>query len=320
MLARMLCIVSPKNRKRIVANTIMIRVFTAITGLILDLAMQKLEVNHLEHSSTCPTFINLIILIFIFKFKTMSTGDFLYGWNGKVLRVNLSSGKVIVEKYNADLAMKYVGGRGFAVRILWDELRPGIDPLGSENKLVIAAGPLTGLPGPSLGKLVMAAKSPLTGGYGDGNIGTMAAVYMRKAGIDAVIIEGKAQKPVYLYVENEKGYLLSADGIWGKTTFEAEKELKEIHGKDVGVLVIGPAGENIVRYATVVSQEGRAGGRPGMGAVMGSKKLKAVVFKGVKDIPLADAESYKKLVNEAYNNIKSKDNYTFWIRQGTMAL
>jgi len=242
----------------------------------------------------------------------------LYGWNGKALRVNLSSGKVIVEKYNTDLAMKYIGGRGFTVKILWDELKPGIDPLGSENKLVIAAGPLTGLPGPSLGKLVIAAKSPLTGGYGDGNIGTMAAVYMRKAGIDAVIIEGKAQKPVYLYVENEKGYLLSADGIWGKTTFEAEKELKEIHGKDVGILVIGPAGENMVRYATVVSQEGRAGGRPGMGAVMGSKKLKAIVFKGVKDMPLADAESYKKLVNEAYNNIKSKDNYNFWIRQGTM--
>lgn len=242
----------------------------------------------------------------------------MYGWNGKILRVDLSRLKVTTQDYDVDFAIKYMGGRGFAVKTLWDELKPGTDPLGPENKLVVAAGPLTGLPGPSLGKLVIAAKSPLTGGYGDGNIGTMAAVCMRKAGIDAVIIEGKAQKPIYLYVENEKGYLLSADGIWGKTTFEAEKELKEIHGKDVGVLVIGPGGENLVKYATVVSQEGRAGGRPGMGTVMGSKKLKAIVFKGVKDIPLADAESYKKLVNEAYNDIKSRDYYDFWIRQGTM--
>jgi len=223
----------------------------------------------------------------------------MYGWNGKILRVELSGTKVTTQKYDFDFATKYMGGRGFAVKTLWDELKPGIDPLGPENNI--------------------AAKSPLTGGYGDGNIGTMVAVCMRKAGIDAVIIEGKAQNPVYLYVENEKGYLLSADGIWGETTFETEKRLKEAHGKDVGVLTIGPSGENMVKYATVISQEGRAGGRPGMGAVMGSKKLKAVVFKGTKDIPLADAEGYKRLVNEAYNDIKSRDYYGFWIRQGTMA-
>ena len=243
----------------------------------------------------------------------------MYGWNGKILRVNLSRMEAAAQNYDLDFAKKYMGGRGFAIKILWDELKPGTEPLGPENKLVIAAGPLTGLPGPSLGKLVIASKSPLTGGYGDGNIGTMASVHMRKAGVDALVIEGKAQKPVYLYVEEEKGYILSADGIWGKTTFEAEKELKEIHGKDVGILVIGPGGENMIRYATVISQEGRAGGRPGMGAVMGSKKLKAVVFKGTRKIPLADPEGYKKLVSDAYADIKSRDYYGFWIRQGTMA-
>ncbi len=243
----------------------------------------------------------------------------MYGWNGKILRVNLSKKKVEVEEYDADFALKYIGGRGFAAKILFDELKPGTDPLGPENKLVVAAGPLTGLPGPSLGKLVIAAKSPLTGGYGDGNVGTMAAVQMRRAGFDALVVDGKAEKPVYIYVEGEKGYILSADGLWGKTTFEAERELKEVHGKDVGVLVIGPGGENMVRYATVVSQEGRAGGRPGMGAVMGSKKVKAIVFKGSRDIPLADPEGYDKLAKEAYDDIKSRDNYGFWIRQGTMA-
>ena len=243
----------------------------------------------------------------------------LFGWNGKILRVDLSKGKSTVQTYDLSMARTYLGGRGFAAKILWDELPHGIDPLSLENKLVVAAGPLTGLQGPSLGKLVVAAKSPLTGGYGDGNLGTMAAVQMRKAGIDALVIEGRAERPVYLYVENEYGVLVSADGIWGENTFKAEEKLKEVHGKDIGVLLIGPGGENVVRYATVVSQSGRAGGRPGMGAVMGSKKLKAIVFKGTKEIPLADPEGYKKLINEAYNDIKSRSYYGFWIRQGTMA-
>jgi aldehyde:ferredoxin oxidoreductase len=243
----------------------------------------------------------------------------LYGWNGKILRIDLTNNKSTIQIYDSNFALTYMGGRGFTTKILWDELAPGIDPLSPQNKFIVAAGPLTGLPGPSLGKLVVAAKSPLTGGYGDGNLGTMAAVHMRKAGLDAVIIEGKAQKPIYIYVEDEKGYILSADGIWGETTFETEKRLKKAHGKNVGVLTIGPSGENMVKYATVVSQEGRAGGRPGMGAVMGSKKLKAIVFKGTRAVPLADAEGYKKLVNEAYDDIKSRDYYGFWIRQGTMA-
>jgi len=243
----------------------------------------------------------------------------LYGWNGRILRVDLSSGKAVLQGYDLSFATKYLGGRGFAAKILWDELEPGIDALGPRNKLVIAAGPLTGLPGPSLGKLVVAAKSPLTGGYGDGNLGSKAAVHLRKAGYDALIIEGKAKRPSYLYVEDEEASLLSAEGLWGKTTFETERELKEVHGKDVGILEIGPAGENLVKYATVISQEGRAGGRPGIGAVMGSKNLKAIVLKGTKEIPLADPEAYRELVTESYSDIKSRVNYEFWIRQGTMA-
>ena len=242
----------------------------------------------------------------------------LYGWNGQILRINLSDGKTSVQKYDADFAKKFFGGRGFAAKILWDELKPGIDAFSPENKLVLAAGPLTGLPGPSLGKLVVAAKSPLTGGYGDGNLGTMAAVHMRKAGYDAVVIEGKAKKPVYLFVEDDEVNVNSAEGLWGKTTFETEKILREVHGRNVGIISIGPAGENLVRYATIVSQEGRAGGRPGIGAVMGSKNLKAIVFRGTKEISLAEPEEYKRLSLECYNVIKSSRGYDFWIRQGTM--
>ncbi len=241
------------------------------------------------------------------------------GWWGKVLRINLSENKVSVQKIDAEVLTKFVGGRGLAVKILWDELKPGVDPLSPENKLIIAAGPLTGIVGPSTGKLVVAAKSPLTNGYGDGNVGTIASVQLRKAGYDAIVIDGASKKPVYIYIEDDKVDIVSAEGLWGKDTFETERLLKEVHGKDVGVLLIGPAGENLVRYATIISQEGRSGGRPGIGAVMGSKKLKAIVIRGTKEIPVADKNEVVKVASEAYREIKNAPAYDFWMRQGTMA-
>ena len=240
------------------------------------------------------------------------------GWWGRILRVDLTNNKVWVQEYSPEVAKNFIGGRGLAAWILWNEAK-NVDPLGPENKLVFASGPFNGLPTPSGGKMVIAAKSPLTGGYGDGNLGTMATVHLRKAGYDALVVEGKAKKPVYLYIEDDNVSILSAEGLWGKTTFETEKELKEIHGKNVGVLSIGPAGENLVKYAVVISQEGRAAGRPGMGAVMGSKKLKAVVIKGTKEIPVADKEKLRKLSQEAYDAILNSPGYPFWHRQGTMA-
>ncbi|MCO6041941.1 tungsten-containing formaldehyde ferredoxin oxidoreductase [Thermococcus alcaliphilus] len=240
------------------------------------------------------------------------------GWWGRILRVDLTNNKVWVQEYSPEVAKNFIGGRGLAAWILWNEAK-NVDPLGPENKLVFASGPFNGLPTPSGGKMVIAAKSPLTGGYGDGNLGTMATVHLRKAGYDALVVEGKAKKPVYLYIEDDNVSILSAEGLWGKTTFETEKELKEIHGKNVGVLSIGPGGENLVKYAVVISQEGRAAGRPGMGAVMGSKKLKAVVIKGTKEIPVADKEKLRKLSQEAYNAIRDSPGYPFWHRQGTMA-
>ncbi len=241
------------------------------------------------------------------------------GWNGRILRINLSERKVRIQNIDSEVLLKFIGGRGLAAKILWDELEPGVDPLSPYNKLIIAAGPLTGIVGPSTGKLVVAAKSPLTGGYGDGNIGTMASVHLRKAGYDAIIIEGASRKPVYIYIEDEAVDIISAEGLWGKDTFETERLLKEIHGKDVGVLLIGPAGENKVRYATIISQEGRSGGRPGLGAVMGSKKLKAIVIKGTKDISVHDKAELVKTAAQAYSDIKKAPQYDFWMRQGTMA-
>ncbi len=235
-----------------------------------------------------------------------------------ILRVNLSTRKVTKEEIDEKILDDFLGARGLATKIIWDEVKD-VNPLSSENKLVVAAGPFNGLRTPSGGKLVLASKSPLTGGYGDGNIGTMASVHIRKAGYMAIIVEGASDKPVYLYVEDDHVSILSAEGLWGLSTFETERKLKQVHGDHVGVLSIGPAGENLVKFAVVISQEGRSGGRPGMGAVMGSKKLKAIVLKGTKDVEVKDKKAFEEYTKEVYKTIPKLPAYDFWMRQGTLA-
>jgi aldehyde:ferredoxin oxidoreductase len=243
----------------------------------------------------------------------------MYGWGGRILKVDLSKSKSIVERLDGEDALKFIGGRGLAVKILWDNLPPGVDPFSPENILVFSVGPLTGLPIPSSGKLVVATKSPLTLGYGDGSIGSVAAVQLRRTGFDAVMVKGKAEKPCILLVGDEGAEILDAEGLWGLETFKVEEKLKEEHGKEAGILSIGPAGERLILYANVVSQGGRAGGRPGIGAVMGSKMLKAFVVKGSGTPRVSDPEALKRLGSEAYREILEKPNYNFWVRQGTMA-
>lgn len=240
------------------------------------------------------------------------------GWWGRILRIDLSREKSWIQELDPKIYTDYIGGRGLAIKILWDELPPGIDPLSPYNLLIFAAGPLSGLPLPSSGKLVVASKSPLTNGYGDGNIGTMASVHMKKAGYDAIVVSGRSPKPVYVYIEDDKVEIRDATDLWGLDTFETEDKLVKEHGRNIGTLLIGPAGEHMVRYATIVSMKGRSGGRPGMGAVMGSKNLKAIVIKGTRNPPLADEEELTRLSQEAYKEILEKENYDFWIRQGTM--
>ncbi len=207
------------------------------------------------------------------------------GWTGQFLRVNLTTQTSRVESFSEEFAHTWIGGRGFAAKILYDELPPGIDPLGPENKLVVAVGPISGIPAPNTGKTIVAAKSPITGGYGDGNLGTRVTDNIRKAGYDALIVEGRAERPTMLYIEDDRVEFLPADEVWGKGTYETNDWIYAKYGKGVGVLNIGQAGENMVRYAVIRSMEGRSGGRPGMGAVMGSKLLKAIVVKGSKPIP-----------------------------------
>jgi aldehyde:ferredoxin oxidoreductase len=242
----------------------------------------------------------------------------MYGWNGKVLQVDLTKGKAVPRKFDAEFAKAFLGGRGFAAKFLWDQLKQGVDPLSPENLLIFAAGPLTAFSLPSSGKLVVAAKSPLTGGYGDGNMGTQATVQMRRGGYDGIVISGKALKPTILYIHNDETEFVDGRNYWGEGTFKTEERLKKEYSTSAGVISIGQAGENQVKFANLISQEGRGGGRPGIGAVMGSKNLKAVVVRGTKNLPAKDPENMRKLGIEAYQEVLVKPNIDFWKRQGTM--
>ncbi len=239
------------------------------------------------------------------------------GWLGNILRVNLTDKTFRKESFSEEFAKKWIGGRGFATKILYDELKPGIDPLGPENKFIVALGPISGIPAPNTGKAVVAAKSPLTGGYGDGNMGTYVSIHLRKAGYDILIVEGKADSPTCLYIKDDEVEFLPADEIWGKGTYDSQKWLYEKFGKQVGAMTIGQGGENLVKFAIVRSLEGRAGGRPGMGAVMGSKNLKAIVVKGTKDIPVADPEKMRKDGKEGMKEAYQTDKKIGWSKQAT---
>lgn len=241
------------------------------------------------------------------------------GWFGKYLYIDLSSKSFKYVDIPGDVLVDYIGGRGLAARLLWDLNPVGIDPLSPENHLILAVGPLTGFPLPSSGKMVLASKSPITGGYGDGNIGTRAAVELRKMGVDAVVIKGKATTPTVLHLDC--GNVIFKDGrdYWGLTTVDTEEKLKKELGKDVAVLSIGPAGEKLVKYATVISEFGRSAGRPGIGAVMGSKNLKAIAIHGCSEPEPADRSELLRLGAEAYRKVKESPGYEFWCRQGTMA-
>ncbi len=239
------------------------------------------------------------------------------GWTGRILRVDLTSKTHRTETFSEEFALKWIGGRGFAAKILYDELKPGIDPLGPDNTFIVALGPIAGIPAPNTGKAVVAGKSPSTGGYGDGNLGTRVAEHLRKAGYDILIVEGRASSPTMLYIEDDKVEFLPADEVWGQGTYVTNDWIYAKYGKGVGVLNIGQAGENLVRYAVVRSLEGRAGGRTGMGAVMGSKLLKAIVVKGSKPIPQADPAGMKKVGAEDLREVNRIDKKTGWSIQST---
>lgn len=240
---------------------------------------------------------------------------FAGGYAGQILYVNLTDGSIQKKPLERAFALKYIGGRGFTSRILLDEVKPGIDPYCPDNVVVIAAGALSGTPTPSSGRLVVASKSPMTGGLGDANSGGYWSPELKYAGFDAIVIRGTSKDPVYLWIEDGRAELHPAQHLWGKNTTETRQLLKEdIGDDDIHICAIGPAGENLVRYACVVTDEEGVGGRCGIGAVIGSKKLKAVVVRGSLDVRIADPERFKKTL-EAYRETLAGEVWTETLRR-----
>lgn len=219
-----------------------------------------------------------------------------FGYNGNILRVNLSKDKVSTESPDEVFYRRYMGGEGFVAYYLLKELETGIDPLGPENKLIFAAGPVTGAPIPGSGRNSIGAKSPLTGGFGESEVGGHWGAELKHAGFDAVIIEGKSDSPVYLWIHDGEAEIRDASHIWGKETGDAQRIIrKELNDRLVRVALIGPGGERLVRYACVIVDLKDAAGRTGMGAVMGSKNLKAVAVRGHGRTEVSDGKALTEL-------------------------
>ncbi len=217
------------------------------------------------------------------------------GWHGRILRVNLREQTISTETVDPRIARDYIGGRGWAIRYLYDELDPQIDPLSPENIMIMATGPLTGTPAPTGNRYMVVTKSPLTGAITVSNSGGDFPTWLKRTGYDMFIFEGKAEKPVYLWVNEDEIELRPADHIWGKEVPESEDLLLEETDSKAKVACIGPAGECLVKVASIMNDKHRAAGRSGVGAVMGSKNLKAVVVQGHRNTAMADPEGMKRL-------------------------
>jgi aldehyde:ferredoxin oxidoreductase len=205
------------------------------------------------------------------------------GYNDKILRVNLSQNSIVVEPLTYELARKYIGGAGFIAYFLYNEMKPQADALSPDNKLIFALGPVTGLRLPGASRYCVGAKSPLTGGIAKAESGGFWMAELKRAGFDAIIVEGKALKPVYLWIKDGLAEIRDAIHLWGKETKPTQQAIREELGdQNVEVVSIGPAGENLVRYACIMTGLNDAAGRGGLGAVMGSKNLKAIVVRGRK--------------------------------------
>ena len=224
---------------------------------------------------------------------------------GTIIRVDLAAGTVKKEPLNMKNAEEYVGARGLGTKYFCDEVDPKVDPLGPDNKLIFMTGPLTGTAASCSGRYEVVAKAPLTGTIGAANSGGHFGPELKYAGYDGIIFEKQSEKPVYLYIEDRRVELKDASDLWGKTVYEVTDILNERHGESARVACIGPTGENLCLYAGVMNDKHRAAGRGGLGAVMGSKKLKAVVVKGTGSIQVARPEGFMNAITDARTKLKA---------------
>ena len=208
------------------------------------------------------------------------------------------TGTIKEEALDEKMCRDFIGCYGIGARILYSRQKPGVDPLGPENTLGFVTGPLTGTPVPTGSRYMVVAKSPLTGGWGEANSGGYFGSYLKFAGFDAVFFTGISPKPVYLLLDNGKAQIKDAGHLWGKDCYETEDILMAEYGKDSRVACIGPSGEKVSLIAGIMTDHGSAAGRSGLGAVMGSKKLKAVVARGTMEVPIADKAEIERIRTE----------------------
>ncbi len=226
------------------------------------------------------------------------------GYAGKILRVNLSDHTYKTEELDKDKALKFIGGRGLGSKIMAEEVPPTVDAFDPENKVIIATGPLTGTPTPAGGRYMVITKSPLTGTIASSNSGGFWGSELKFAGYDLLILEGKSPKPVNIFIEDDKISFKDAAHVWGKIVSETTSILAKEAPDKAKILCIGPGGENLSKISAVMNDINRAAGRSGVGAVVGSKNLKAIVVKGSSKPSIADPDKLKEVVKESRGKIK----------------
>ncbi|MDD2422116.1 MAG: aldehyde ferredoxin oxidoreductase family protein [Heliobacteriaceae bacterium] len=229
----------------------------------------------------------------------------LRGWMGRLLRVDLTRERVTRETLPATLLYRYIGGRGIGARLLFDEVGPETGALTAGNKLIFAVGPLTGTKVPTAGRYSLTTKSPLTGTGFESNAGGFWGVGLKKCGFDVLVIEGRASRPIYVVIRDDHVMIKDAGALWGRLVGETTTRLKQAEGKGALVSCIGPAGENLVKMAAIVNDGNRALGRGGVGAVMGSKNLKAIVVRGTRPVPVADRDQLDYMVYQTDKRLKA---------------
>ena len=242
-------------------------------------------------------------------------------WHRKLLRVDLSAGTCVSEALNMEWAEAYLGQRGLATKYLMEEIDPKVDALAPGNKLIIATGPLTGTMASTGGRWSAVTKGPLTGAIACSNSGGQFGGELKMAGWDMIILEGRSAKPVYLYIENDHAELIDAAHLWGRSVWEAEPAIKAAHNDPlIRVASIGEAGENGCRYACIVNDLHRAAGRSGVGAVMGSKQLKAIAVRGSVGVKLANPKAFMQAVSAASTALAKSEGRMGFTRYGTIPM
>ena len=241
----------------------------------------------------------------------------MYGWKGEILHVDLTNEKIWKEKIDKDVK-NYLGGRGIAALIAWKEIPKGVDAYDPENRLIIMTGPLTGTPAPTSGRTIICGVSPRVyprPWYTHSTMGGYFGPMLKYAGFDGIVVKGAAETPKYLWINDKEVEIISAENLWGWGTRATQRYLKDVYGGEVQIICIGPAGEKKVRYAAICHSKENASGLSGFGAVMGSKKLKAIAVKGTGGIDIADKDSFLEVCKKAMRLSKGSPALDYFIRK-----